>query len=170
MLFCIKGQSDAPRKKLFVGCLGHHITKDDLLNHFSAFGVVTDIYIPAPFRGFAFVTFAENSSATRALQQALHVVQGTQVNVTIPEARKGPPPGAQPGLQVHQQQQQALTSQAILNQLALAAAGQSAGLAGYGMDMSGLGLQSGQPGAVAHQPPPAANPAPRPPNAGQYHW
>ena len=37
--------------------LSETITADDLKEHFEKFGPVTDVYIPKPFRSFAFVTF-----------------------------------------------------------------------------------------------------------------
>ncbi len=39
--------------------LTESITAEDLKNHFEAFGKVTDVFYPKPFRGFAFVTFVE---------------------------------------------------------------------------------------------------------------
>ena len=43
--------------KIFVSRLSETITADDLKEHFEKFGPVTDVYIPKPFRSFAFVTF-----------------------------------------------------------------------------------------------------------------
>ena len=43
--------------KIFVDRLSETITPDDLKEHFEKFGPVTDVYIPKPFRSFAFVTF-----------------------------------------------------------------------------------------------------------------
>lgn len=43
--------------KIFVARLSEAITPEDLKMHFEKFGSVTDIYIPKPFRAFAFVTF-----------------------------------------------------------------------------------------------------------------
>lgn len=43
--------------KIFVARLSETITADDLKEHFEKFGPVTDVYIPKPFRSFAFVTF-----------------------------------------------------------------------------------------------------------------
>jgi RNA recognition motif-containing protein len=36
------------------------ITEADLRDHFEKFGSVTDVYVPKPFRSFAFVTFCES--------------------------------------------------------------------------------------------------------------
>ena len=35
------------------------MTADDLRDYFSKFGEVTDVFIPKPFRAFAFVTFLD---------------------------------------------------------------------------------------------------------------
>jgi RNA recognition motif-containing protein len=35
------------------------ITESDLRDHFEKFGSVTDVYVPKPFRSFAFVSFRE---------------------------------------------------------------------------------------------------------------
>ena len=43
--------------KIFVARLSEIITAEDLKEHFEKFGPVTDVYIPKPFRSFAFITF-----------------------------------------------------------------------------------------------------------------
>ena len=43
--------------KIFVARLSETISAEDLREHFEKFGPVTDVYIPKPFRSFAFVTF-----------------------------------------------------------------------------------------------------------------
>lgn len=154
-------------KKLFVGCLTNSITRDDLLSHFSTYGVVTDIYIPNPFRGFGFVTFADSGSTARALEVGQHVIQGTQLNVTIPQPRKELPSaphhgggGSGRGHDHHQ----GLASQAILGQLALAAAAGNPNFAGFGMDMSAFaGHAAAAAGNQAHSARSGAA-------SGQYHW
>ena len=40
---------------------------EDLKNHFSPFGILTDVYIPKEFRGFGFVTFGSVAGAREAL-------------------------------------------------------------------------------------------------------
>ena len=35
------------------------MTADDLKDYFSNYGEVTDVFIPKPFRAFAFVTFLD---------------------------------------------------------------------------------------------------------------
>ena len=46
-------------RKVFVGRLTDDITADDLRNYFSKIGEVVDVFVPKPFRSFAFVTFAD---------------------------------------------------------------------------------------------------------------
>ena len=45
--------------KVFVGRCTEDMTADDLREYFSKFGEVTDVFIPKPFRAFAFVTFLD---------------------------------------------------------------------------------------------------------------
>ena len=45
--------------KVFVGRCTEDITSDDLKDYFVKFGEVTDVFIPKPFRAFAFVTFLD---------------------------------------------------------------------------------------------------------------
>lgn len=87
------GPTDKSLCKVFVGRITEDMTKDDLLKHFEAFGQVTDVYIPTPFRKFAFVQFAEAHSA-QALHGKDHIIKGTTVKV-CEAAPKGPgAPGA----------------------------------------------------------------------------
>jgi TAR DNA-binding protein 43 len=44
---------------VFVGRCTEDITADDLKDYFGKFGEVTDVFIPKPFRAFAFVTFLD---------------------------------------------------------------------------------------------------------------
>ena len=43
--------------KVFIGRCTEDITAPDLKEYFEKFGEVTDVFIPKPFRAFAFVTF-----------------------------------------------------------------------------------------------------------------
>jgi len=45
--------------KIFVGRINETMTKDDIKSHFEEYGDVEDVYIPTPFRSFAFVTFTD---------------------------------------------------------------------------------------------------------------
>jgi len=66
--------------KLFVGRCPSGITTDDLREYFSKFGELTDVYIPTPFRNFAFITYASQDEGRSALQ-ADHVFKGMRLNV-----------------------------------------------------------------------------------------
>ncbi|XP_065178701.1 TAR DNA-binding protein 43-like [Sycon ciliatum] len=132
------GQSSVT--KLFVGCLTQQITRDDLLAYFAMYGEVTDVYVPSPFRGFAFITFADPRAASAALDTGNHVLNGVQINVTVPNPRKKEQNNSQQVANAFASQ--ALTSQALLQQLALAGTGlNSASLSGAaGLGAAGLGL------------------------------
>lgn len=47
-------------RKVFVGRCTEDMTTDDLRQFFLQYGEVTDVFIPKPFRAFAFVTFADD--------------------------------------------------------------------------------------------------------------
>lgn len=47
-------------RKVFVGRCTEDLTADDLRQFFMQYGEVTDVFIPKPFRAFAFVTFADD--------------------------------------------------------------------------------------------------------------
>ena len=44
---------------MFVGRCTDDMTAEDLREYFGKFGEVTDVFIPKPFRAFAFVTFLD---------------------------------------------------------------------------------------------------------------
>lgn len=45
---------------MFVGRCTDDMTADELRQFFSQYGEVVDVFIPKPFRAFAFVTFADD--------------------------------------------------------------------------------------------------------------
>ena len=57
------------------------MTADDLRSYFSKFGEVVDVFIPKPFRAFAFVTFSDPDIA-QALCGEDHIVNGASVHVS----------------------------------------------------------------------------------------
>uniref|UniRef100_A0A224XBX8 TAR DNA-binding protein 43 n=2 Tax=Panstrongylus TaxID=65342 RepID=A0A224XBX8_9HEMI len=67
--------------KVFVGRCTEDITADDLREYFSKFGEVTDVFIPKPFRAFAFVTFLDPDIA-QALCGEDHIIKQTSVHVS----------------------------------------------------------------------------------------
>lgn len=81
-----KAEADATKaaqlsRKIFVGRLPDNITTEELRNHFSSFGTLTDVYIPKPFRNFAFVTFGTSDMA-QSIFKHKHVINGTTVQIS----------------------------------------------------------------------------------------
>jgi len=72
--------------KIFVARLSETITPEDLKEHFEKFGPVTDVYIPKPFRSFAFVTFQE-AKVAQSLFGKDHVVKGVSVHIGSAQPR-----------------------------------------------------------------------------------
>jgi hypothetical protein len=54
-----EGQIQQVPCKVFVGRCTEEMQSEDLREYFSKFGEVTDVFIPKPFRAFAFVTFLD---------------------------------------------------------------------------------------------------------------
>ena len=60
--------------KLFVGRLPKDITKEEVNDYFDEFGDMTDVFVPfKPFRGFAFITYADQEDAMRVLSMTHHL-------------------------------------------------------------------------------------------------
>jgi len=72
--------------KIFVARLSETITTEDLKEHFEKFGSVTDVYIPKPFRSFAFVTFQE-AKVAQSLFGKDHVIKGVSVHIGSAQPR-----------------------------------------------------------------------------------
>ena len=68
-------------RKVFVARCTEDITADDLKAYFCKYGEVSDVFIPKPFRAFAFVTFADHRIA-RSLCGEDHIIKGASVHVT----------------------------------------------------------------------------------------
>merc|ERR1719200_55889 len=88
--------------KVFVGRCTEDMTADDLKDYFSKFGEVTDVFIPKPFRAFAFITFLDPEVA-QSLCGEDHIVKGVSVHVSNAAPKTDPsraqtfPRGAAPG-------------------------------------------------------------------------
>jgi len=67
--------------KVFIGRLTEDISHEDLRTYFGKYGEITDIYIPKPFRGFAFITFLSPEVA-QSLCDEDHIVKGTSVHIS----------------------------------------------------------------------------------------
>lgn len=83
--------------RLFVTKVAPHITQSELHQHFSAFGELTDCYVPsAPgamtHKGIAFVSFADPSALQLAMQHTPHEIAGSEVVIDV-AAPKGPGTG-----------------------------------------------------------------------------
>jgi TAR DNA-binding protein 43 len=68
-------------QRIYVGRCSEDMTYDDLRTYFSQFGEVTDVFIPRPFRAFAFVTFADSDIAN-SLCGDDHIIKGVSVHIS----------------------------------------------------------------------------------------
>ena len=66
---------------MFVGRCSEEMTADDLRSYFSKFGDVVDVFIPKPFRAFAFVTFSD-ADVAQSLCGDDHIVSGASVHIS----------------------------------------------------------------------------------------
>ncbi|XP_027026187.1 TAR DNA binding protein, like isoform X1 [Tachysurus fulvidraco] len=73
-------------RKVFVGRCTEDMTADDLRQFFMQYGEVTDVFIPKPFRAFAFVTFADDQVAQSLCGEDL-IVKGTSVHISNAEPK-----------------------------------------------------------------------------------
>ncbi|RWS11803.1 TAR DNA-binding protein 43-like protein [Dinothrombium tinctorium] len=74
-------QNSEFNRKIFVGRLTEDISTEDLKEYFSKYGEIADVFIPKPFRAFAFVTFYE-SDVAQSLCGEDHIVKGVSVHVS----------------------------------------------------------------------------------------
>ena len=68
-------------RKIFVGRLSEDLSTDDLRDYFSKYGEICDVFIPKPFRAFAFVTFYDSEIA-QTLCGEDHIIKGVSVHVS----------------------------------------------------------------------------------------
>ncbi|XP_053096824.1 TAR DNA binding protein, like isoform X2 [Pangasianodon hypophthalmus] len=73
-------------RKVFVGRCTEDMTADDLRQFFMQYGEVTDVFIPKPFRAFAFVTFADDQVAQSLCGEDL-IIKGTSVHISNAEPK-----------------------------------------------------------------------------------
>lgn len=69
-----------PTEKLFVGKLPVTITEEELMRHFSQYGMVTEAIIKDQ-RGFGFVSFSSIQEADAALDSKNHVINESEIEV-----------------------------------------------------------------------------------------
>ena len=74
--------------KFFVGCLptNPEATTEELRQHFTQYGQLSDVYIPRPYRGFGFVTYMDGYDGQRMMAQE-HVIRGSRLNITVAEPK-----------------------------------------------------------------------------------
>lgn len=78
-------------RKVFIGQVSEDVDEDALRNYFIKFGEISDLFLPRPHRGFAFVTFTDPSSAQKVIGKD-HKVGDCNVVCTeaIPKKDMGP--------------------------------------------------------------------------------
>lgn len=76
-----EGAQQMMNRKVFVGRCTEDMTADDLRQYFSKFGEVVDVFIPKPFRAFAFVSFADPDVA-QSLCGEDHIIKGASVHIS----------------------------------------------------------------------------------------
>ncbi|XP_072174498.1 TAR DNA-binding protein 43-like [Diadema setosum] len=81
------GRAQPSRKKLFIGRLSGDITKEHLYDIFSKYGEVVDVFIPKPFRGFAFVTMNSSKDADEIIEEDL-IINGNSVYISRAEPKE----------------------------------------------------------------------------------
>jgi len=80
-------RSNHVRVKLFVGHIPAEADESDLREHFGKYGVLKDVYIPKPNKGYGFVEFGSREVAERVLEDT-HVMMSTFLNVNYPQTQK----------------------------------------------------------------------------------
>ncbi|XP_037130961.1 TAR DNA binding protein, like isoform X3 [Syngnathus acus] len=73
-------------RKIFVGRCTEDMTPDELRQYFMQYGEVTDVFIPKPFRAFAFVTFADDQVAQALCGEDL-IIKGVSVHISNAEPK-----------------------------------------------------------------------------------
>uniref|UniRef100_A0A8C7XYK7 TAR DNA-binding protein 43 n=1 Tax=Oryzias sinensis TaxID=183150 RepID=A0A8C7XYK7_9TELE len=87
--FWFQGPDEPLRsRKVFVGRCTEDMTTDDLRQFFMQYGEVTDVFIPKPFRAFAFVTFADDQVAQSLCGEDL-IIKGVSVHISNAEPKHG---------------------------------------------------------------------------------
>nr|1WF0_A Chain A, TAR DNA-binding protein-43 [Homo sapiens] len=71
---------------VFVGRCTGDMTEDELREFFSQYGDVMDVFIPKPFRAFAFVTFADDQIAQSLCGEDL-IIKGISVHISNAEPK-----------------------------------------------------------------------------------
>ena len=90
VFFCAlqEGQNPMMNRKVFIGRCTEDISHEDLRSYFSQFGEVVDVFIPKPFRAFAFVSFAD-AEVAQSLCGEDHIIRGTSVHISSAAPKVG---------------------------------------------------------------------------------
>jgi len=76
-------------RRIFVGRVTENIKKEDLEAYFVKYGEIADVFVPNPFRMFAFVTFVDSESARALIESGEdHLINGCSVNVAFASPMK----------------------------------------------------------------------------------
>ncbi|MGH0156819.1 UNVERIFIED_CONTAM: hypothetical protein FKN15_032613 [Acipenser sinensis] len=73
-------------RKVFVGRCTEDMSAEELRQFFMQYGEVTDVFIPKPFRAFAFVTFADDQVAQSLCGEDL-IIKGISVHISNAEPK-----------------------------------------------------------------------------------
>ncbi|KAL4234735.1 hypothetical protein ACF0H5_006377 [Mactra antiquata] len=84
--------SGPTNRKIFVARCTEDLTSEDLSTYFEQYGEVVDVFIPKPFRAFAFVTFADPMVAERLCGED-HIINGASVHISSAEPKAKENPG-----------------------------------------------------------------------------
>jgi hypothetical protein len=76
-----EGAQQMMNRKVFVGRCTEDMMAEDLRQYFAKFGEVVDVFIPKPFRAFAFITFADPDVA-QSLCGEDHIIKGASVHIS----------------------------------------------------------------------------------------
>ncbi|KAL3317370.1 hypothetical protein Ciccas_003981 [Cichlidogyrus casuarinus] len=71
-----EGDKQEVSRKIHVGRIKEHITVEQLRKKFEEFGRVIDVFVPKPFRSFAFVTFDDPDVASNLLGKEIEIEPG----------------------------------------------------------------------------------------------
>ncbi|THD18753.1 TAR DNA-binding protein 43 [Fasciola hepatica] len=76
----LEGDKQEVSRKVHVGGVTEKMTADALREYFLQFGQVLDVFVPKPFRSFAFVTFEDAETAAGLLGKEL-TIDGSKVTI-----------------------------------------------------------------------------------------
>ncbi|XP_052232131.1 TAR DNA-binding protein 43-like isoform X2 [Dreissena polymorpha] len=82
----VEASNNSTNRKIFVARCTEDITNEDLREHFDQFGEVIDVFIPKPFRAFAFVTFSDPNVAEKLCGED-QIIKGASVHISSAEPK-----------------------------------------------------------------------------------